>query len=123
MRETWLTENQRLVSQDSFGIDLVGVEAANKKHEAIETDIYAYEERVQAVVTVAEELESENFHEVERINKRKDRILELWHELLELLTARRTRLELSIAIQVVFNTVIFENDHIFSGFSTIWFMC
>uniref|UniRef100_A0A0N4XHY3 Spectrin beta chain, non-erythrocytic 4 (inferred by orthology to a human protein) n=1 Tax=Nippostrongylus brasiliensis TaxID=27835 RepID=A0A0N4XHY3_NIPBR len=53
MRETWLTENQRLVSQDNFGSDLASVEAATKKHEAIETDIFAYEERVQAVVAVA----------------------------------------------------------------------
>lgn len=37
MRETWLQENQRLVSQDNFGPDLASVEAANKKHEAIET--------------------------------------------------------------------------------------
>uniref|UniRef100_A0A665VS08 Spectrin beta chain n=1 Tax=Echeneis naucrates TaxID=173247 RepID=A0A665VS08_ECHNA len=47
MRETWLSENQRLVSQDNFGFDLQAVEAATKKHEAIETDIAAYEERVQ----------------------------------------------------------------------------
>lgn len=39
MRETWLQENQRLVSQDNFGTDLASVEAANKKHEAIETGI------------------------------------------------------------------------------------
>ena len=47
MRETWLSENQRLVSQDNFGFDLASVEAGAKKHEAIETDIFAYEERVQ----------------------------------------------------------------------------
>lgn len=46
------------------------VEAATKKHEAIETDIYAYEERVQAVVAVAQELEAENYHDIERINPR-----------------------------------------------------
>lgn len=33
--------------QDNFGFDLQAVEAATKKHEAIETDIAAYEERVQ----------------------------------------------------------------------------
>ena len=49
MRETWLSENQRLVSADNFGFDLAAVEAAAKKHEAIETDIFAYEERVTAV--------------------------------------------------------------------------
>lgn len=70
MRETWLSENQRLVSQDNFGYDLAAVEAATKKHEAIETDINAYEERVQAVVAVAEELETENYHDIDRINAR-----------------------------------------------------
>lgn len=66
MRETWLSENQRLVSQDNFGLDLGAVEAAAKKHEAIETDIFAYEERVQAVIAVAQELEAENYHDIER---------------------------------------------------------
>lgn len=70
MRETWLGENQRLVSQDNFGYDLAAVEAATKKHEAIETDINAYEERVQAVIAVAKELENENYHDIERINAR-----------------------------------------------------
>ena len=31
MRETWLSENKRLVSQDNFGYDLAAVEAATKK--------------------------------------------------------------------------------------------
>jgi hypothetical protein len=70
MRETWLSENQRLVSQDNFGFDLADVEAAAKKHEAIETDIFAYEERVQAVVAVSQELEAENYHDIDRINAR-----------------------------------------------------
>ena len=39
MRKTWLEENQRLVAVDNFGNDLAAVEAAQKKHEAIETDI------------------------------------------------------------------------------------
>ncbi|KAG5853134.1 hypothetical protein ANANG_G00069860 [Anguilla anguilla] len=64
MRETWLSENQRLVSQDNFGLDLGAVEAATRKHEAIETDIGAYGERVAAVEAVARELEAERYHDV-----------------------------------------------------------
>ena len=56
--------------QDNFGFDLTAVEASAKKHEAIETDILAYEERVLAVVAVAEELQTENYHDIERINAR-----------------------------------------------------
>lgn len=106
MRETWLSENQRLVAQDNFGYDLAAVEAATKKHEAIVTDINAYEERVQAVVSVAQELEAENYHDSERINARKDNVLRLWEYLLELLRARRMRLDLSLQLQRVFEEMI-----------------
>ena len=110
MRETWLSENQRLVSQDNFGFDLAAVEAAAKKHEAIETDIFAYEERVQAVVAVAMELETENYHDIDRINARKDNVLRLWNYLLELLKARRSRLELSLQLQVNFQEMLYILD-------------
>ncbi|GAV05346.1 hypothetical protein RvY_15494 [Ramazzottius varieornatus] len=102
MRETWLSENQRLVAQDNFGTDLGSVDAASKKHEAIETDIFAYEERVQAVISVAEELEQENYHDIQRINTRKDNVLRLWNYLLELLRARRQRLDVSLEMHKTF---------------------
>uniref|UniRef100_A0A4W5N7B6 Spectrin beta chain n=1 Tax=Hucho hucho TaxID=62062 RepID=A0A4W5N7B6_9TELE len=92
MRETWLSENQRLVSQDNFGVDLGAVEAATRKHEAIETDIGAYGERVAAVEAVARELEAENYHDVRRVLARRDNVLRLWEYLKELLAARRERL-------------------------------
>ncbi|KAM3868814.1 spectrin family protein isoform 2-T2 [Diretmus argenteus] len=92
MRETWLSENQRLVSQDNFGTDLGAVEAATRKHEAIETDIGAYGERVAAVEAVARELEAEAYHDVRRVLARRDNVLRLWEYLKELLAARRERL-------------------------------
>lgn len=112
MRETWLSENQRLVSHENFGPDLSVVEAAAKKHEAIETDISAYSERVQAVVQVALELESENYHDINRINMRKDNVLRLWTNLVELLKNRRARLEMSRALQKSFQEVNYIMDSI-----------
>lgn len=106
MRETWLNENQRLVSQDNFGNDIAAVEAATKKHEAIETDIMAYEERIKAIVQVADELHRENYHESERIQERKDLILKLWEQLLELLSRRRSRLKKSMKLQRCFQEMI-----------------
>ncbi|KAA0717233.1 Spectrin beta chain, non-erythrocytic 1 [Triplophysa tibetana] len=92
MRETWLSENQRLVSQDNFGLDLGAVEAATRKHEAIETDIQAYGERVSAVEAVARELEAEGYHDLRRVLARRDNVLRLWEYLKELLAERRERL-------------------------------
>ncbi|KAF1394442.1 hypothetical protein PFLUV_G00000340 [Perca fluviatilis] len=110
MRETWLSENQRLVSQDNFGFDLQAVEAATKKHEAIETDIAAYEERVQAVVSVAKELEAEHYHDIKRVTARKDNVIRLWEYLLELLKARRLRLEMNLGLQRVFQEMLYIMD-------------
>ncbi|KAM9803615.1 spectrin beta chain, non-erythrocytic 1 isoform 1-T1 [Neosynchiropus ocellatus] len=110
MRETWLSENQRLVSQDNFGFDLQAVEAATKKHEAIETDIAAYEERVQAVVAVARELEAESYHDIKRVTARKDNVIRLWEYLLELLKARRQRLEMNLGLQRVFQEMLYIMD-------------
>ncbi|XP_041920801.1 spectrin beta chain, non-erythrocytic 1 isoform X2 [Alosa sapidissima] len=110
MRETWLSENQRLVSQDNFGFDLQAVEAATKKHEAIETDIGAYEERVQAVLSVASELEKESYHDIKRVTARKDNVLRLWEYLLELLRSRRLRLEQNLGLQRVFQEMLHIMD-------------
>ncbi|XP_059704744.1 spectrin beta chain, erythrocytic [Haemorhous mexicanus] len=106
MREAWLSENQRLVAQDNFGQDLAAVEAAKKKHEAIETDTAAYRERVQAIEAVAKELELEGYHDIQRIKGRKDNILRLWEQLLELLAARRQRLEMNLTLQHLFQEML-----------------
>ncbi|KAM6075066.1 LOW QUALITY PROTEIN: spectrin beta chain, erythrocytic [Chlamydotis macqueenii] len=110
MREAWLSENQRLVAQDNFGHDLPAVEAAKKKHEAIETDTTAYKERVQAIEAVAKELEVEGYHDIQRIKRRTDNILRLWEQLLELLAARRQRLEMNLALQHLFQEMLHNID-------------
>ncbi|XP_072302377.1 spectrin family protein isoform X2 [Eucyclogobius newberryi] len=110
MRETWLSENQRLVSQDNFGTDLGAVEAATRKHEAIETDIGAYWERVAAVEAVAKELEAESYHDVRRILARRDNVLRLWEYLKELLAARRERLNAHRDLQRLFQEMRYIMD-------------
>uniref|UniRef100_A0A663FIP4 Spectrin beta, erythrocytic n=1 Tax=Aquila chrysaetos chrysaetos TaxID=223781 RepID=A0A663FIP4_AQUCH len=136
MREAWLSENQRLVAQVRPGTPTPGTpgcpagaspralcrgrttsartcrrwEAAKKKHEAIETDTAAYRERVQAIEAVAKELEVEGYHDIQRINRRKDNILRLWEQLLELLAARRQRLEMNLALQHLFQEMLHSID-------------
>uniref|UniRef100_A0A3Q2ZFB6 Spectrin beta chain n=1 Tax=Hippocampus comes TaxID=109280 RepID=A0A3Q2ZFB6_HIPCM len=107
MRETWLLENQRLVAQDNFGYDLPAVEAAKKKHDAIETDIAAYEERVQALVDISGELEAERYHDAKRVDARKDNVLRLWDYLQELLKARRGRLDKNLTLQWIFQEMLY----------------
>lgn len=98
------------IGQDNFGYDLAAVEAAKKKHEAIETDTAAYEERVRALEDLAQELEKENYHDQKRITARKDNILRLWNYLQELLRARRQRLEMTLALQKLFQDMLHSID-------------
>ncbi|XP_073405375.1 spectrin beta chain, non-erythrocytic 4 isoform X1 [Dendrobates tinctorius] len=110
MREAWLSENQRLVSQDNFGYDLSAVEAAMKKHEAIEADISSYEERIQVVADLAQEMESEGYYDICRITAQKDNIQRQWNLLKELLSSRRARLERNLALQKIFQEMVYMID-------------
>uniref|UniRef100_A0AAQ5BGT4 Spectrin beta chain n=1 Tax=Homo sapiens TaxID=9606 RepID=A0AAQ5BGT4_HUMAN len=110
MRETWLSENQRLVSQDNFGLELAAVEAAVRKHEAIETDIVAYSGRVQAVDAVAAELAAERYHDIKRIAARQHNVARLWDFLRQMVAARRERLLLNLELQKVFQDLLYLMD-------------
>ena len=70
MRTQWLTDNRGILGSEDFGDSLPAVEAAVKKHEAIETDIKAYHERVVAVENVANTLKDENYHDSDRIQSK-----------------------------------------------------
>uniref|UniRef100_F7IBY5 Spectrin beta chain, non-erythrocytic 2 n=1 Tax=Callithrix jacchus TaxID=9483 RepID=F7IBY5_CALJA len=110
MRETWLSENQRLVSQDNFGLELAAVEAAVRKHEAIETDIVAYSGRVQAVDAVAAELAAEHYHDIKRISARQHNVARLWDFLRQMVAARRERLLLNLELQKVLQDLLYLMD-------------
>uniref|UniRef100_A0A8U7NN62 Uncharacterized protein n=1 Tax=Corvus moneduloides TaxID=1196302 RepID=A0A8U7NN62_CORMO len=99
LRESWLGDNQRLVAQDNFGGSLGGVEAALRKHEAIESDIAAYGSRVRAVTAVAAELEAERYHDMGGIATRRDHVVSLWEALRAQVAARRERLRAHLELQ------------------------
>ena len=86
------------------------MEAATRKHEAIETDIGAYWERVAAVEAVAKELEAESYHDVRRVIARRDNVLRLWEYLKELLAARRERLNAHRDLQRLFEEMRYIMD-------------
>lgn len=81
-----------------------------KKHEAIEADISSYQERIQVVVELAQEMESEGYYDSKRINAQKENILRQWGLLTELVSGRRARLEQNVALQKVFQEMVYMID-------------
>lgn len=98
------------VSQDNFGLELAAVEAAVRKHEAIETDIVAYSGRVQAVDAVAAELAAERYHDIKRIAARQHNVARLWDFLRQMVAARRERLLITLELQKVFQDLLYLMD-------------
>lgn len=96
--------------QDNFGLELAAVEAAVRKHEAIETDIVAYSGRVQAVDAVAAELAAERYHDIKRIAARQHNVARLWDFLRQMVAARRERLLLNLELQKVFQDLLYLMD-------------
>ncbi|CAF1170255.1 unnamed protein product [Adineta ricciae] len=110
LREKWLTDSEKLVASDQFGTDLASVEAAFKKQEAIQTDIAAFEERLQNIMAIANELKTEDYHDYATIEARKKNVEMHWEYLVGLVTKRRQCLELAYNLQRVFQEMqyIFE---------------
>ncbi|UJR25857.1 hypothetical protein I4U23_007207 [Adineta vaga] len=102
LREKWLTDSEKLVASDQFGTDLTSVEAAFKKQEAIQTDIAAFEERLQNIMAIANELKTEDYHDYATIEARKKNVEMHWEYLVSLVTKRRQCLELAYNLQRVF---------------------
>ena len=81
-----------------------------KKHEAIEADVSSYRERIQAVAELALEVEAENYYDAKRVAAQRDNVLRQWGLLSQLLRARRARLEQHLALQRVFQEMVYMID-------------
>ncbi|CAF0848373.1 unnamed protein product [Didymodactylos carnosus] len=112
LREKWLTDSEKLVASDQFGSDLTSVEAAFKKQEAIQTDIAAFEERLQNIMAIANELKLEDYHDYSTIEARKKNVDMHWEYLVSLVTKRRQCLELAYNLQRVFQEMQYILDWI-----------
>lgn len=90
MRESWLEENQQIAEQTILATTHYDLQVALKKHEALEADVYAYEDRVQLLRHIATELQHCGYFRTDSVVSRCTRVLSLWSLLLETLKRRRT---------------------------------
>ncbi|VDL92138.1 unnamed protein product [Schistocephalus solidus] len=93
LREAWLKENEQLLHQELPELSVYALQISLKKHEALEADIYAYEDRIQMIVHISNELQRSNYHRLSNVTSRLNFILEMWNKLLEALLSHRRILE------------------------------
>lgn len=92
LREGYLKEMIQVLSDPRYGASFFQVDATVKKHEAISADILARVERFNDLTAMAHELEKENYHGKDRVNKRETEVLEKWRKLLDLLENHKNNL-------------------------------
>ncbi|CAL8079143.1 unnamed protein product [Calicophoron daubneyi] len=88
LRKSWLAENKLLLDQPDIAIDLKTVEAALKKHEALETDVCAYADRIRALTQLADELKRGGFFKSDMVCAWLNEVESLWEDLLSRMRER-----------------------------------
>ncbi|CAL8090883.1 unnamed protein product [Orchesella dallaii] len=102
LREGYLKDMIQVLSDPRYGINLAQVEATLKKHEAISADILAREQRCEQLVTMAEYLDKEKYHDCVRVSARAGEITRTWGELISLLDTHKINLEkFSMLMQMI----------------------
>nr|VZI37615.1 unnamed protein product [Spirometra erinaceieuropaei] len=108
LREAWLKENEQLIHQELPEFSVYALQTSLKKHEALEADINAYEDRIQMIVHISNELQRSNYHRLPFVLSRLNFIIEMWHRLLEAL--RSHRLTLEARLNECYDAI--EHDHL-----------
>ncbi|VDM31473.1 unnamed protein product [Hydatigera taeniaeformis] len=89
MRESWLLENQQIVEQELVGSTRHALQSAQKKHEAFEADVFAYEDRIKMLVEIANELTRCRYYQDDRVQSRCQQVTNQWKILLKTIESRR----------------------------------
>ncbi|XP_064603072.1 alpha-actinin-like [Liolophura sinensis] len=94
IHEEWAHgKEEMLQSQDYKRCRLNEIKAMKKKHEAFESDLAAHQDRVEQIAAIAQELNALDYHDVQSVNVRCQRICDQWDRLGTLTQKRRDGLE------------------------------
>ncbi|KAM7535121.1 hypothetical protein Aperf_G00000095644 [Anoplocephala perfoliata] len=90
MRESWLLENQQIAEQELVGSSRYALGVALKKHEAFEADVFAYEDRIEMLLKIANELRRFRYHQEGIVSARSQDVTNRWLFLLDTIKVRRS---------------------------------
>ncbi|XP_059141379.1 spectrin alpha chain-like isoform X3 [Physella acuta] len=90
---SWIQEKDAILSTDDYGRDLASVQALQRKHEGVERDLAALEEKVLALTSEADRLQETHVDQSGQIRDKRREINENWEKLKTKATERKTRLD------------------------------
>ncbi|CAH3114647.1 unnamed protein product [Porites lobata] len=97
--KNWINEKDKVLSSDDYGKDLASVNALLRKHEALERDLAAVEDKVTALGQESAQLQEAYPDSADDIAAKQDEIVTAWGNLKDKSAVRKTRLEDSYRLQ------------------------
>lgn len=95
--ENWMANREAFLASDDMGGD--NVEVLIKKHEDFDKAINAQEQKIGALVSLADQLTAHDHYAAEPIKEKKEQVLARWQNLKEGLIKKRSKLGESQTIQ------------------------
>ncbi|XP_024120554.1 spectrin alpha chain, non-erythrocytic 1 isoform X3 [Oryzias melastigma] len=96
---SWIKEKEQLMASDDFGRDLASVQALLRKHEGLERDLTALNQKVNTLGVEVERLQQTHPQNASQIHLKKDELITNWEQIRTLAAERRTRLNDSYQLQ------------------------
>ncbi|XP_064649219.1 spectrin alpha chain-like isoform X2 [Lineus longissimus] len=103
--EFWLDEVEHVIQSDDYGKDLASVQNLNKKHQILEADVEAHQDRMNELNRVADEFVEANAFDSENIIERKKNINERYERVKEITEQRRIRLNEALILHQFFRDI------------------
>ncbi|XP_056641828.1 spectrin alpha chain isoform X2 [Diorhabda sublineata] len=94
----WIAEKDVVLSSDDYGRDLASVQALQRKHEGVERDLAALEDKVSTLGKEADRLGAIHADHGDVIQAKRSEIEDYWHSLTAKAKERREKLEESYAL-------------------------
>ncbi|KAE8583018.1 hypothetical protein XENTR_v10020411 [Xenopus tropicalis] len=95
----WIREKEQLMASDDFGRDLASVQALLRKHEGLERDLAALEEKVKALCAESDRLQQSHPMNAPQIQVKGEELITNWEQIRTLAAERHARLNDSYKLQ------------------------
>uniref|UniRef100_A0A8D2Q8R0 Spectrin alpha chain, non-erythrocytic 1 n=1 Tax=Varanus komodoensis TaxID=61221 RepID=A0A8D2Q8R0_VARKO len=89
---SWIKEKEQLMASDDFGRDLASVQALLRKHEGLERDLAALEDKVKALCVEADRLQQSHPPNAAQIQVKREELIANWEQIRTRAAERHARL-------------------------------
>ncbi|XP_066466623.1 spectrin alpha chain, non-erythrocytic 1 isoform X2 [Tiliqua scincoides] len=96
---SWIKEKEQLMASDDFGRDLASVQALLRKHEGLERDLAALEDKVKALCSEADRLQQSHPPNASQIHVKREELIANWEQIRARAAERHARLNDSYRLQ------------------------